>query len=178
MAQQNLRIDDKELQKLLKVTEDTLGGDVRPIWREFAQYMRAVTDNTFQALRHGGSHRGVTWKYFSPQYTRKTDGVQVPAWGGVPKVSGKGVVKGRKRPSGARVSSGDSIVQASGVLRSRAALTVKMTKDRLILGPKGVALQYAGYQQKHRPFLFFTATDARELVNIAVKRLKNGYNKI
>ena len=169
MAQQpQLTLDSKELEFVLGKLEESLGGDVRPVFREFAQYMRTTTDNTFRALRHGGTYRGVTWDYFAPQYTRKTDGVTVPAWGGVPKVKGSGNVKARIRPSGAPVSPGDSIVQDSGVLRSRAALVVQMKPNVLELGPQGVT--YAKYQQAMRPFLFFTPKDARELVDIAVRR--------
>lgn len=165
-----LSVDDKELQRLLDKVEKTLGGDVRPIWREFASYMRTVTDNTFRALRHGGTYRGVSWDYFAPQYTRKTDGVTVPAWGGVPKVVGTGTVKGRLRPSGARVSAGDSVVQDLEVLRSRAALVTHMGAKLLRLEPQGV--DYAGYQSRRRPFLFFTPKDATELIKIAVRKLE------
>ena len=163
-----LRIDDKELRVVLDKVEETLGGDVRPVWREFAQYMRTVTDKTFRTLRHGGTYRGVTWAYFAPQYRRKTDGVLVPAAGGVPKIHGGGNVKGRKRPSGARIKPGDSVMQDHNVLRPRAALVVRMTPKKLTLGPQGVL--YAGFQHRLRPFLFFTPKDAREVITIAVRR--------
>jgi hypothetical protein len=165
-----LSLESKELERLLDKVEKHLGGDVRPIWREFAQYMRVVTDNTFKRLRHGGTYRGVHWAYFAPQYTRKTDGVTVPAWGGVPKIVGTGTVKGRLRPSGARVSAGDSVVQDSGVLRSRAALVVHEGKQLLRLMPQGVS--YAKYQNRRRPFLFFTPKDAEQLIKIAVGKLR------
>lgn len=163
-----ISLDDKKLRKLLDKVDEVLGDDVRPIWREFAQYMRTVTDNTFKALRHGGTYRGVQWDYFADQYTRKS-GVTVPAWGGVPKVRGRGVVKGRKRASGARVSAGDSIVQDSMVLRGEAALVLTMSPGRLRMGTN---LSYAKHQARWRPFLFFTEKDAKEVVNIAVRRLQ------
>lgn len=127
--------------------------DVRPALQRFAQYMRVQTDRTFQALRRGGDYRGVHWRYFAPQYTRKTDGVTVPAWGGVPKLRGQGLVLGRKRPSGARVKQGDAVVQDTMTLRGRAALVMGLTRNRLTLGPQGV--RYAAAQQAKRPFLFF-----------------------
>jgi len=164
-----IRLDDKKLQLVLDKVENVLGNDIRPVWREFAQYMRTVTDNTFKALRHGGTYRGVQWDYFADQYTRKSDGVTVPAWGGVPKVRGRGVVQGRKRASGARVSAGDSIVQDSMVLRGEAALVLTMSPGRLRMGTN---LSYAKYQARWRPFLFFTEKDAKEVVNIAVRRLQ------
>jgi len=165
-------LEDKKLKQLLDTVEENLGGDVRPVFREFAQYMRTVTDNTFKRLRFGGTYRGVSWDYFAPQYTRKTDGVTVPAWGGVSKVHGSGNVKGRKRASGARVKVGDSVVQDLGTLRANAALVLQMTKDRLILGNPN--LSYAAEQAEMRPFLFFTPKDAKELVNIALRRLQRG----
>ena len=164
-----IRLDDRHLRKVLARVDDTLGGDVRPIFREFAQYMRVVTDTTFEKLRTGGSYRGVTWEYFAPQYTRRS-GVTVPAWGGVPKVRGGGSVKGRLRPSGARIAAGDAIVQDSETLRGRAALVTKMRPQLMELGPQGV--DYAGVQHALRPFLFFTPKDAEALLNIAIRRLK------
>ena len=173
-----LSLEDKELQKLLKVLGDDFDRDVRPPFREFAQYMRVTTDNTFQKLRHGGTYRGVSWDYFAPQYTRKTDGVTVPAWGGVPKIRGSGTVKGRLRASAnVRVKAGDSIVQDSGTLRARAATVLQMSPTVLRLGPKGTPLKYARYQQKARPFLFFTKYDGKMLVDIAVKQLHKALSR-
>ena len=168
-----LTLEDEGLRKLLDLLEDKLGGDVRPIFREFAQYMRTQTDNTFSALRHGGTFRGVTWDYFAPQYKRKSDGVTVPAWGGVPKVRGSGKVKPRIRPSGQPVRKGDSIVQDNETLRGRAALVLQMKPQLLELGPRG--LNYAAAQQSMRPFLFFTNKDANELVQIAIRRLQKAF---
>ena len=165
-----ITLEDKELRNLLDKVEDNLGGDARPVFREFAQYMRTVTDNTFKALRLGGTYRTVAWDYFAPQYTRKSDGVTVPAWGGVPKVRGSGVVKGRKRPSNTRVKAGASVVQDLGTLRANAANVLQITKEKLALGPPN--LSYAAAQNEMRPFLFFTPPDATELVNIAVRRLQ------
>ncbi len=145
--------------------------DARPVWHRFAQYMRARTDATFEALRQGGTFRGVTWKYFAPQYTRKTDGVTVPAWGGVPRLRGKGVVQGRMRPSGARVRQGDAIMQDTMTMRSRAALVMHVTPRSLILGPQGV--RYAAAQQARRPFLFFDVpTDTSVLERFALDHLE------
>ena len=137
---------------------------LQPTFRRFAQYMRVQTDNTFEALRLGGRFRGVLWKYFAPQYTRKTDGVTVPAWGGVPKVRGSGLVKGRKRPSGARVRQGDAIMQDTETMRGMAALVVRMDRYMARLGVQGV--NYAAAQHKRRPFLFFVQADADELVGM------------
>jgi len=139
--------------------------------------MRAQTDNMFERLRRGGAHRGVTWKYFAPQYTRQggRDGTgdrsTVPAWGGIAKVRGKGVVKGRRRPSGARLRDGDSLMQDTGMMRSRAALVMRMSTRTLLLGPQGV--RYAAAQQAQRPFLFFhLPQDLTVLEKFAVEHLQ------
>jgi hypothetical protein len=56
--------------------------------RRFQNYMRTTTYDHFSALGQGGTHRGVTWKYFqNPVYVRKTDGQAVPPWGGVPRLA-------------------------------------------------------------------------------------------
>ncbi len=151
--------------------------DVRPVWHRFAQYMRARTDATFEALRLGGTFRGVTWKYFAPQYTRKggRDGTgdrsTVKAWGGIPLVRGHGVVQGRMRPSGVRVREGDAIMQDTMTLRSRAALVMHVTPRSLILGPQGV--RYAAAQQARRPFLFFDVpADVNQLERFAIDHLR------
>ena len=145
--------------------------DPTPIFRRFAMYMRQRTDNTFSRLRRGGSYRGVHWDEFAPQYTRKTDGVTVPAWGGVPKVRGAGTVKGRMRPSGVRLLAGDSLMQDTGTMRNRAALVMGLTRRSLILGPQGV--RYAAAQQARRPFLFFDVpADADRLEQFAVEHIE------
>ena len=75
------------------------GDGMQRVFKVFHRYMGVMTDNTFKNNAKGGTWRGVTWKYFAPQYTRK-DGTVIPAWGGVAKVRGKGNVLGRKRASG------------------------------------------------------------------------------
>lgn len=156
-------VRDKGLRDALKRLGKLPDGFKAPFER-FAQYMRVQTDNTFEHLRTGGVYRGVTWRYFAPQYTRKTDGVTVPAWGGVPKLRGNGLVLGRLRPSGARVANGDAIMQDTMTMRSRAALVVRMERYQARLGVQGV--NYASAQHKMRPFLFFTRKDAGVLTEI------------
>jgi len=110
----------------------------------------------FDQLRQGGTHRGVTWETFKAQYTRKADGVTVPAWGGVPKVRGRGAVKGRKRPSGRRVTQGASIMQDTMNLRRLALTGVTITSTRLTMG---TPVNYAAAVSKHHPFAFFDVPD-------------------
>lgn len=156
MAETKIKVDDKAVLKMLDRVGDKMDS-LRAPFREYAQYMRVQTDNTFEALRVGGTFRGQTWRYFAPQYTRKTDGITVPVWGGVKKVRGGGLVKGRKRPSGQRIRQGDALIQDTGTLRSRAALVVRMEKYEARLGVPNV--RYANDQQDMRPFLFFASND-------------------
>lgn len=156
MAPKNtFTVRDTELRAALKKIGDAPDA-LQPTFLKFAQYMRVQTDNTFHTLRHGGSYRGVSWKYFAPQYTRN-DGTVVPAWGGVAKLSGNGQVLGRLRPSGARIARGDSIMQDTMTMRSRAALVVRMDRYKATLGVQGV--NYAPIQHAMRPFLFFASKD-------------------
>ena len=188
MTTMQLSLDDRQVRAALR-TIDRAGADVRPVWRQFRQYMIARTNATFQALRHGGSYRGVIWRYFAPQYVRK-DGTVVPAWGGVPRaqrgwrkardprlgragavstgermarITGK--VSGRRRPSGRRIKYGDSILQDTGTMRARDCLVLLMDRNELRLGPQGV--RYAAYQQQMRPHLFFERdVDAKALAEM------------
>ena len=115
----------------------------------------------FARLRNGGTHRGVTWRYFADQYTRKADGVTVPAWGGVQRLRGRGTVQGRKRPSGARVKQGDAIMQDTNTLRSRALASVRITRFRLVMGNN---LTYGAAQQAMRPYAFFHLPDDLDMI--------------
>ena len=147
------------------------GDGMQRVFKVFHRYMGVMTDNTFEKNRLGGTWRGVTWKYFAPQYTRK-DGTVIPAWGGVAKVRGKGKVLGRKRPSGARVQKGDSVVQDTGTLRNNATLgVVHITKNKMRIGNN---INYAAAQQKMRPFLFFTKKDAAYLNKLTSDFLMTG----
>lgn len=152
MAQTSITLDTHEVRAALETLERR-GGDVRVVWRRFLQYMRVQTALTFQALRTGGVYRGVRWSYFAPQYTRKTDGVVVPAWGGVPKIRGTGLVLGRLRPSRTRVRQGDAILDDTSTLKGRATTYVPvLNKHELRFGTN---LGYARFQARRRPFLFF-----------------------
>jgi len=141
----------------------------------------------------GGTYRGETWEGMKDQYTRKTDGVTVPAWGGVPyldriksggewvgnkiswtkagrartgqaltskggrKATGGHTVKGKKRPSGQRVSGSSVMMQDTGDMRNSAlASPRKRTDYELRIGPKGVSEEYASIQDDRRPAFFWT----------------------
>lgn len=82
-----VKIDAQKLIVDLNKLQNRLGNHELAL-RRFQNYMRTTTYDHFSALGQGGTHRGVTWKYFkNPVYVRKTDGVAVPPWGGVPRLA-------------------------------------------------------------------------------------------
>ena len=135
--------------------------DWRPAGKKIHQDMIVRTDSMFSANRMGGTHRGETWAYFADQYTRKTDGVVVPAWGGVQKLRGRGKVKGRLRPSGSRVSFGDSVGQDIGHLRRAALISRRLTRNALIMGGN---VEYGAAFNKHRRYAFFHLPDDLKMI--------------
>ena len=160
----------------IKVTrpKDKTKIDLEPVYRAWHAYMISETDMMFEkaggpgsAVR-GGEYRGVRWAPFSPQYIR-ADGTVVPAWGGVPKVRGKGRVKPRLRPSGKPVTPASLLMQDTGRLRQRAATeVVEVTPATLVFGTR---LEYAPYQDALRPFLFVTDEDADLLAEMVAEYL-------
>ena len=175
MKHRGIEMDDKAVQTMLRGL-DAYAEAPEQAWEESAQYMRVRTDSMFKKLRKGGTHRGVTWRPFANQYTRKS-GVVVPAWGGVPRVAPgyrkngsrmsriSGTVQGRKRPSGQRLKKSDALMQDTMRMRGTAALVVRQTNNTMELGPQGV--KYAKWQNKMRRFLFFeTPKDASAIGRI------------
>ncbi len=131
-----------------------LSRDFLRVFKRFRVYMIRQTSLTFRALKRGGSYRGVTWKWYKDQYTRKADGVTVPAQGRVRKVHGVGLVKGRMRPSGKRVTASSNLLRDTGRLSAAAGQTLSF-RNRGKTMRMGTNVSYAEEQQKLRPFLFF-----------------------
>ena len=177
MTERSLQLDDRRVRGMLKGVNLAATRPKRA-WDQTAQYMRVRTDSMFPRLRRGGSHRGVRWEPWAPQYVRK-DGTVVPAWGGIPKLRGRGNVKGRLRPSGKRVTASSALMQDTKTLRGRAALVVRQTNVKMTMGPQGT--RYAAAQNRRRPFLFFEIPkDAGAIGKIfarhIAKRAKEGAN--
>ena len=126
--------------------------DLTPAWLQTVSYTEGVTQDLFRRLAHGGTYRGVRWKWFAPQYTRKTDGVTVPAEGGVPKLRGRGLVKGKMRPSGKRVTRNSNLMQDTGAMRGQSSHNWDYKPHRLT---GTVKLPYAAKQHSMRPFWFW-----------------------
>ena len=146
--------------------------DWRPAARLIHAQMRVRVDSVFAKNARGGSHRGINWNYFSSQYTRKTDGAVVPAWGGTAKLRTDGVVLGRLRPSGQRVREGDSIGQDTGHLRRAALLSRRLDKRRLVMGSN---VAYAEHFSAIRPLAeFHLPPDLRMMRQIIIDHFESG----
>jgi hypothetical protein len=133
--------------------------NLRPFFINFQTYMQSVTGNTFKRLKKGGTFRGVTWNPFAPQYIRK-DGTVVPAEGGIQKVRGEGMVKGRLRgeegkSDAYRVKSTSNLLRNTATLQNSALNKISKTKTKMIMDTGGKAAKYAGWQNQIRPFQFF-----------------------
>lgn len=132
-------------------------GDLRPAFRNFEAHMLRRTALTFRRLGRGGTFRGVNWPPFAPQYRRK-DGTLIPAWGGVPKVRGKGTVKGKGRGQRVgdlkpkRVTPSSRLLRSTGKLATAAMTRVHKTPTVLVMD---TPVKYARRQHSMRPFQFF-----------------------
>jgi len=143
--------------------------DPRPFFKRAKVVLIKWTRETFDQLGNGGSYRGVEWPWFAPQYTRK-DGTVVPAEGGVAKVRGDGVVQGRLRPSGARVTSSSQLMRDKGRMSREGGLSSRMDRNKLELRS---GMKYGGHQQKLRPWLFINApSEVNTLRNMLIKSLE------
>jgi len=131
-------------------------GDMRPFFVNFWAYMQSRTQLMFQRNAKGGSFRGKKWPQFADQYIRKTDGVTVPAHGGVARLHGAGKVKGRLRGKGKaekdRVTSSSNLLRHRGILYRMALTKTEKTTKRLVMD---TPVDYAASQNAMRPFQFF-----------------------
>lgn len=152
-----LEIEDEGLRQRLKLVADRSAHPVG-LYTRIHAHQRAESGLMFRQLRKGGSRRGVYWPWFSPQYFRQTDKVLVPAQGGVRKLRGKGMVKGRLRPSRQRVTASSNLMRDRGILANAVATVRRIKADRVEIA---TPVTWAVWQQAMRPFSFFTRDDLR-----------------
>lgn len=160
--------------------------DFLRVFKRFRVYTLQQTGLTFRALKQGGHYRGVDWRWYKDQYTRKADGVTVPAEGGSPRVGRgwkqiasdlktrkavmvqhknvTGNVKGKKRGSGKRVTKSSHLLRDTGRLSAAAGATLSFQRQgkTMILGTN---VAYAEAQQARRPFLFFQVPQDEEVLH-------------
>ena len=167
-----VQVDDGQLRRE-QVRVGRRLDDARPPLVKFHAYMLGRTGRTFRALgRGGGRFRGVSWADWANQYTRRTDGVTVPAHGGVAKVRGRGRVKGRRRASGARVTPGAMLLRDTGRLAAAAGTTRRWGRGGKSLYMTTANVAYGRYQQAMRPFLFFQLPkDAQVAQRLVIEHL-------
>lgn len=148
--------------------------DPRPFFKQFRAYMLGRTGQTFRRLGRGGRFRGVRWRGYADQYTRKTDGVTVPAHGGVPKLRGRGLVKGRLRASGQRVTPSSRLLRDTGRLAAAAGTTLRFRDGGRTMQMITRNVAYGPAQQARRPFLFFELPhDAKVAARMALQHLRS-----
>jgi len=163
-----IKVDPKEAILHIQGIEGKLK-DLTPVFTDFHAFMIRRTTLMFRRLKKGGDFRGVHWNWFAPQYTRK-DGTVVPAEGGIEKVKGRGVVKGRKRHSGKRITSSSNLMRDTGRLYT-AALNIQRIRRGTVL-IMDTSVQYARAQHQLRPFQFFEdPADINALRRMIIKRL-------
>ncbi len=148
-----IKVDTSQLDRIRRLGDAAKDGR-KPLKDFFLWYKARLTVMFARCGKGttGGSDRGATWKGFANQYTRKTDGVTVPAWGGVEKLYGKGNVKGRKRTKG-RVTAGSRLMRDTDAMfgRSLARPSILTQTQMRVFGTP----EYAKYQHAIRPWLFF-----------------------
>lgn len=146
------------------------GTNFRKPLEEFRRWWQLKTAKAWNVPVTGGTFKGRPWPGMKEQYTRK-DGTVVPAWGGVPKVLGKGAVKGKKRPSGQRVTQSSKMIQDTNHLMRDFTLSVlELGRTRLRIGSE---LDYAREQHERRPFAFWEKpTDTKMLKGFCLAHLR------
>lgn len=172
--------------------------DGRPFLGKWAKYdMPLATERTMQRVGRastGGSDDRMSsagipaWPPAAIQYERKTDGVTVPAWGGVPKARainkaapgkrrsskpkvfrGGELVKGRKRGSGQRMAATSRLMyDTHEMVNSTFASPKILTKNLVRLAP---SIDYAEHARDAstppRTFLFIAPADEAKLTKRA-----------
>ena len=160
---------DKALRHRLLRIKSTAQVPTR-LWKKIHQHQQAMSGLIFRRNKHGGNWR-FPWKWFAPQYKRKTDGVTVPAEGGVPRLDGRGEVLGRLRPSGARIDASSNLLRDTGQLANAVASVRRITHRGRVLHIV-TPVDYAAAQQAlGRTFTGFTREDRRTYRGWAIREL-------
>lgn len=162
-------VDDKAAHLRIENLKENLQ-ELQPVFVNFQAYMKRRQALMFRRLRKGGSFRGVTWRPFANLYTRKSTGETIPAWGGVERLDGQGLVLGRKRTSGKRITKNSSIMRDRGRLAIASLSDHTITSNTLTMDTPE---EYAKYQNAARPFQFFEVPkDTRTLQRLIKKQIE------
>lgn len=186
-------------------TLGTAAADGRKPLRIFYQLHRAVVFRAWGQQRpQGGTFRGKVWPKIKDQYTRKTDGVTVPVYGGVPRIragyrkaaqwtetqrrgvstgvrsaKASGNVSGKLRRSNRRWTPNSVPYMDTAELRNQ-LYPARPDIDRNRLRLSVDAPDWRVAQFKVRPLLFFNEEDQRNLNAVAEEHLRglaNDFNR-
>jgi phage gpG-like protein len=152
--------------------------DGRTVLNAIALFHLRQVSRTFQMQGQRDGHKA--WKPFADQYTRITDGITVKAWGKVKKIRGKGMVKGRLRPSGKRITESSKLLQDTGHLRN--SFQKQLLEQKKVI--YGSVLSYSGSHQygegktPKREMIFFTDSDIDAIKGITHNYLINHVMKV
>lgn len=159
---------DDVLAKMLKRAEDYK----QPL-TDFYGYMLRRTTLMFRKLGRKGNaitFRDQLWPWFAPQYKRK-DGTVVPAEGGISKVKGDGIIKGRLRHSGTRVTARSMIMADRGTMRNAVLARYRIgTHYATMKTPP----RYAKFQNSLRRYMLITDDEVNVLRGMILRHLTNG----
>ncbi len=123
-------------------------------------YMHSRIVKQFKDAGKGGTARGVHWKFFTPKYVRKDGSVNY----------GYRYTYADDKHYSARskINSFSMVMQNRGNMRNGLLLQKKVTQTRLELSNPQ---EYAEYQNRMRPFMFFMPEEEAEITRRIGKRL-------
>lgn len=134
-----LRLDTKDLDRFLKKAGLKATDGTRPLtWLDRAVRLDMTREWNKARADGGGVVRGEKWDGLADQYTRKTDGATVPAWGGTKRIAPGYRADGTRM---ARVTGNVKGKKASGAAPGYAS-KVRITKRSVVMKGTG-ALQAA-----------------------------------
>ena len=116
------------------------GQDPQPMLKRFGVHMLKEIKSMFTKLGKGGTHRGVTWEWFS---TNMYDSRRKPP--------------GKIRHSGKRVTASSRIMTDTGILK-RSIIPIAKRHELIIAANSG----YSAEMNEVRPFMFITDGDIAE----------------
>lgn len=142
------------------------------IWANIHSYLHSRIVLQFDKLSKGGSNRGSTWEYFKTAWYARSDGTEVPIWGGIRKARGQGIVKGKlrsKNPEGKKTyKRGDSLMQSTGILRGALLADLRVNMSAVEMR---TPVKYAGFQEALRPWNYVTDEESSMIMSMISRQL-------
>ncbi len=146
-----LRLLRQRMQKLSRNLNDSEYG----LKKFVKEYLNPKTQATFEALRRGGTYRGVEWADFEASTLGRVLGTHPT----------HGRVFSNKRSSGRVISDSSSLLDDTGALKgaatnpairiSRNKVTIQLTSEQQKGIAQALGIRRGGVIKNPRPFLFF-----------------------